>query len=204
MNNFQSRGIVSSFDNFFWINKPERFSIDDSTITIYTEPGTDFWQRTYYGFRNDNGHAFLTEIKGDFTFGVKTSFDPNILYDQCGIVLYQNSDNWIKASVEYENNEYSRLGSVVTSLGYSDWASTDISSTTKTMWYRLSRRGQDFLIENSFDGSIFSQMRMLHIHLPVVSVSIGIYACSPGESVFKAQFSEIKIDHCLWKANNEN
>ena len=204
MNVSQPENAKPDFDGFFWINQPGKFSIQDGIITINTDPGTDFWQRTYYGFRNDNGHAFLTEMEGDFTFSVKTSFDPYILYDQCGIVLYQDSDNWIKASVEYETKEYSRLGSVVTSLGYSDWASSDISSSIKTVWYRLSRRGQDFLIENSYDGKIFSQIRMLHFHLPLTSVRAGIYACSPGESVFKAQFSELKIDICRWQAHNEN
>jgi regulation of enolase protein 1 (concanavalin A-like superfamily) len=193
-----------NFSRFFWINQPQQYLVESDNITLYTDPGTDFWQRTYYGFRNDNGHAFVTERTGDFTFSLKTSFTPNMLYDQCGIVLYQDCDNWIKASVEYENNEYSRLGSVVTNLGYSDWGTTDISSEIRTVWYRLSRRGQDFLIEHSKDGVSFFQMRMLHLHLPLTSARIGIYACSPGKSSFKAIFSEFKIGPCLWRAYHED
>lgn len=34
----------------------------------------------------------------------------------------KNSENWLKASVEYENNKFQHLGSVVTNHGYSDWA----------------------------------------------------------------------------------
>jgi regulation of enolase protein 1 (concanavalin A-like superfamily) len=70
--------------------------------------------------------------------------------------MYQNSDNWVKASIEYENNELAKLGSVVTNLGYSDWATTDIpNKIVKIIWYRLSRRGPDFLIETSEDGVIY-------------------------------------------------
>ena len=43
-----------------------------------------------------------------------------------------------------ENNEYQRLGSVVTNKGYSDWATTDVEASIKSMWYRLSRRESDY------------------------------------------------------------
>jgi regulation of enolase protein 1 (concanavalin A-like superfamily) len=204
MNKSQPKTIIIDSAEFSWINKPGKFIIDAESLTIYTDPGTDLWQRTYYGFRNDNAHAFLTGTTGDFTFSIKTSFAPNTLYDQCGIVLYQDSDNWIKASVEYENGDFARLGSVVTNLGYSDWASADISSSIITMWYRLSRRGQDFLIEHSSDGIAYFQMRMLHMHIPIYSARIGIYACSPGESSFKAYFSELTIGPCTWTGHTNN
>ena len=37
-----------------WVNQPSDYRISGSEIMIRTEPGTDLWQRTYYGFRNDN------------------------------------------------------------------------------------------------------------------------------------------------------
>lgn len=60
-----------------------------------------------------------------------------------------NSENWLKCSVEYENEEYQHLGSVVTNRGYSDWATTEISTDIKSMWYRFSRREDDYCIECS-------------------------------------------------------
>jgi regulation of enolase protein 1 (concanavalin A-like superfamily) len=36
--------------------------------------------------------------------------------------------------------------------GYSDWAITEIPASVKTMWYRLSRREDDYCIECSDDG----------------------------------------------------
>ena len=49
-----------------------------------------------------------------------------------------------------------RLGSVVTNNGYSDWATTDIAGC-ECIWYRLSRRGPDFLLEYSSNGLAFRQ-----------------------------------------------
>lgn len=136
-----------------WIREPQEYSISKDEIKIVTEPGTDLWQRTYYGFQNDNAPVlqWMTSEKY-FSFVVKTEFDSKRRFDQCGIVVYLDSGNWLKGSIEYENETYQRLGSVVTNDGYSDWASADIDSSIKTMWYRLSRRESDYCIESSLDG----------------------------------------------------
>ena len=188
-----------SIHDFSWLNKPARYNNANNQVEIFTEPGTDLWQRTYYGFRHNNAPAFLMEMEGDFTFAVKATYKANYLYDQCGLLMYYNSENWLKVSVEYENEEISRLGSVVTNLGYSDWATTDIPSAVTQIWYRLSRRGQDFYIEYSFDDKNFKQMRILHMHVDINKINIGVYACSPLESSFKAVFSDFKISECLWE-----
>ena len=65
--------------------------------------------------------------------------------------MYLDSDNWIKGSIEYENEEFQHLGSVVTNNGYSDWATTEIDASIKSMWYRFSRREDDYCIECSTD-----------------------------------------------------
>lgn len=62
------------------------------------------------------------------------------------MIVYLDSENWIKGSIEYENESFQHLGSVVTSNGYSDWATTEIDASIKSMWYRLSRRDDDFCI----------------------------------------------------------
>lgn len=34
-----------------------------------------------------------------FSFIVKTEFNSKRRFDQCGVVMYLNSDNWLKASI---------------------------------------------------------------------------------------------------------
>lgn len=186
-------------DNYFWLNKPKKFVVEIQRLIIQTEPGTDLWQRTYYGFQNSNAPAFLQEVAGDFSFVVKAGFEESsFLYDQCGLLLFIDNENWVKAAVEFENEQFSRLGSVVTNLGYSDWATCDISSETSEMWYRISRRGQDFYLENSSDGKNWQQMRIFHFHKLAEKVSIGVYACSPLKSSFNAVFSLFGTSPCEW------
>lgn len=44
-------------ENLFWIREPKQYTVTDSLITIVSEPHTDLWQRTYYGFSNDNARC---------------------------------------------------------------------------------------------------------------------------------------------------
>jgi len=199
-----------------WINKPKFSKVDSETVEIITDPGTDFWQRSYYGFRNDNSPALLITSDRNFSFTAKIDFDYKRQFDQCGLIVYADSENWFKVSVEHENDDFSRLGSVVTNNGYSDWATTDINPVT-SIWFRLSRRGPDFLIESSFDGRNFQQMRIFHLHClgettaemgqmdpptpPEEPVRFGLYACSPAQSSFKAVFTKFQLEDCIWKAH---
>lgn len=185
-----------------WTRAPEKFEISEDKIIIITEPNTDLWQRTYYGFRNDNAPVLqLTTKEKYFSFTVKTQFDSKRRFDQCGVAMYLNSDNWLKASIEYENENFQRLGSVVTNHGFSDWATTDIDASVKTIWYRLSRRESDYCIECSYDGVYFKQMRVCHIWEGAEEIRFGIYACSPEQSSFKAIFTEMDISECKWLAH---
>ncbi|MCH5190737.1 MAG: DUF1349 domain-containing protein [Oscillospiraceae bacterium] len=189
-------------NSLIWTREPREYELKDGWIIIVTEPYTDLWQRTYYGFQNDN--APVLQMKTDekyFSFTVKTEFASKKRFDQCGIVMYLDSENWLKASVEYENDEYQRLGSVATNLGYSDWATTDIDANIKSMWYRLSRRESDYCIECSADGVNFKQMRICHMWKGVDEIQFGVYACSPELSSFTAEFTHMEITDCKWQAH---
>ena len=187
-----------------WTREPRQYSIADGRIEMTTEPGTDLWQRTYYHFRNDNAPLLQLETEETFfSFTVKTDFtESHHRFDQCGIVMYLDSENWLKASVEYENEEFQHLGSVVTNHGYSDWATTAIPANVKIMWYRFSRREDDFCIECSQDGEHFTQMRICHMWEGAGPIRFGVYACSPEESSFQAIFTDMKITECLWRAHD--
>ena len=186
-----------------WIREPKEYVITEDKVKIITEPHTDLWQRTYYHFRNDNAPVLqLTTNEKYFSFVVKTEFESKHRFDQCGIAMYLDSDNWIKASIEYENENFQHLGSVVTNNGYSDWATTEIDASVKSMWYRFSRREDDYCIECSKDGITFNQMRVCHMWNGGGEIQFGIYACSPEASSFKATFTNMEITECKWLAHD--
>ena len=205
--NTEKSGLSEEFmmeNKMQWLREPRRSSIQPGRIEITTDPHTDLWQRTYYHFRNDNAPVLQMETEEKyFSFIVKTDFsESHHRFDQCGIVMYLDSGNWLKGSVEYENEEFQHLGSVVTNHGYSDWATTAIPSDVKVMWYRFSRREDDYCIECSQDGENFTQMRICHMWEGAGKIRFGIYACSPEDSSFTAVFTDLKVTECAWKAHD--
>ncbi len=185
-------------ESLLYYNSPD-ITIKNDTVEFITKPNTDLWQKTYYNFQHDNAPFIQIKIcKKYFSFTVKVKYFSKKRFDQAGIILYLDSKNWLKASVEYENKDFQRLGSVVTNKGFSDWATVDIPANITEMYYRLSRRENDFCIENSFDGKTFKQMRICHLDKANEDVNVGIYACSPEDSSFKAIFSNMLISDCMW------
>lgn len=187
-----------------WTREPAEYRVAADRIEIVTAPHTDLWQRTYYHFRNDNAPVLQMETEEQFfSFTVRADFsESRHRFDQCGIALYLDAENWLKASVEFENETYHHLGSVVTNHGYSDWATTAIPADVKTMWYRLSRRGDDYCVECSRDGEQFTQMRVCHLWEGAGKIRFGVYACSPEDSSFRAVFTGMRLTACMWKAHD--
>jgi regulation of enolase protein 1 (concanavalin A-like superfamily) len=185
--------------DFYWFHEPDRYRLGNG-LEIFTDEKTDFWQRTHYGFQRDDGHCLLTKQGGDFSLTTRVEFEPREKYDQCGLIVRIDSQNWIKVSTEYESGQVSRLGSVSTNLGYSDWATQDITSDHRTMWYRISKQGSDFLLENSFDGQAWLQMRITHLHKQAEQYEVGVYACSPIGKDFHCCFKELEISDSKWQS----
>ena len=193
-----------SIHDFEWTREPASCTVSDDRVEIVTKPHTDLWQRTYYHFRNDNAPVFQMETEEPyFSFTVKTSFEESHhRFDQCGVAVYLDSENWLKGSIEYENEAFQHLGSVVTNHGFSDWATTAIDAKIKSMWYRLSRREDDYCIECSADGEHFTQMRVCHLFQGGGRIRFGIYACSPEDSSFRAVFTDFSLTECKWLAHD--
>ena len=84
-----------------WIREPINYSVCEDRIEIETTPYTDLWQRTYYHFRNDTAPVLQMETEEKyFSFIVKTDFtEIHHRFAQCGIVMYLDSENWLKRSV---------------------------------------------------------------------------------------------------------
>lgn len=82
---------------------------------------------------------------------------------------------------------------MMVTLGYSDWATQDISATHREMWYRVSKHGRDFLLESSYAGQEWQQLRITHLHKAAAQVEAGVYACSPIGKDFWCRFKRLEI-----------
>ena len=168
-------------------------------IEMTTEPFTDLWQNTYVKAGVDTSSLLQVRMRDEtFSFFVRTEFDMKHVSDQCGIVIYLDSENWLKAFVECGDDTAWQVGSVVTNAGWSDWAAEKISPGLREMWYRLDRRGHDYRVCVSFDGTSYEPIRVFHLWDSERTVPVGMYACSPGDSSFQAAFTDIHFEPCEW------
>lgn len=180
-----------------WHNPPPDWSPGRDGLVVRTAAGTDFWQGTHYGFRVDNGHLFAAQVEGDFVLETEVVAAPVHQYDQAGLMVRLSERCWLKTSVEAEPGEPSRLGSVVTNAGWSDWSTQDLDpDLARHVAFRVTRRGADYLVEAATaPNGRWSQIRLGRLHEdeggPVLA---GLYACSPKGEGFAATFKRLRIE----------
>ncbi len=180
-----------------WHCEPARWSVGGAGRCLRVEPngGTDFWQRTHYGFERDDGHFLFAPVAGDFVLATAVRFHPAHQYDQAGLMVRVSPACWLKTSVGYEPAGPSRLGAVVTNSAYSDWSTQAFPPGPGAVSLRVRREGDDYLVETSSDGSRWEQIRVAHLHEGRgQAVMAGLYACSPTGAGFQAEFDHLTID----------
>ena len=178
-----------------WHCEPDRWAVDLSCncLRIVPNAGTDFWQRTHYGFQVDNGHFLFADVAGDFVLATQVRFRPVHQYDQAGLMVRLSAACWLKTSIEHEPGRAGWLGAVVTNHAYSDWSTRALHA--QEIWLRVRREGADYIVQASSDGTEWEQLRMAHLHDDdgQRAVSCGVYACSPTAAGFSAEFSQLSI-----------
>ena len=112
------------------------------------------------------------------------------------LILVGNSSGcWLKTSVEHEPARAGRLGAVVTNAGYSDWSTQPFAAGAAEVWLRIRREGQDYVVDASLDGREWEQIRMARLHedRAGLAVDCGLYACSPKDAGFVADFRYLEV-----------
>ncbi|WP_137732537.1 DUF1349 domain-containing protein [Pseudaquabacterium pictum] len=181
-----------------WRREPASWRVDNSAKCLQVNPDskTDFWQRTHYGFEVENGHLLFLEAVGDFVLTTKVTSKPLHQYDQAGLMVRVSSACWLKTSVEFEPVGSSRLGAVVTNGQYSDWSTQPIAAEQRTVWFRIRAEDSDYIVDTSFNGQKWEQIRMARLlERPAMkSVYCGLYACSPKAAGYQAEFSFLNFE----------
>jgi len=182
-----------------WMNPPPEWRLDPaaSRLIVHTAAETDFWQRTHYGFRNDNGHFLYAEVPGNAAITARIHSFPLHQYDQAGLMIRFSSECWLKTSLEFESEGPSQLGAVVTNHGYSDWSMQDFHLSGAAVYcLRIRREGEDCLVEyaSQVEGP-WRLLRMAHLAVePGTPASAGFYACSPKAAGFRAEAAYLTVD----------
>ena len=173
-----------------WLNEPSQWENGDRTITVTSSQNTDFWRKTHYGFIRDNGHFYYQQVVGDFIAEVKVSGDYRDLYDQAGLMVRLDSDNWIKCRIELVE-KIQQVSAVVT-RDYSDWSIVPVPDNPTAIWLRVTRKGEVIEIHYSLNEKEYTMLRMAYLTL-VEALDVGIMCASPKGQGFVTTFEQLKI-----------
>lgn len=171
-----------------WTHEPQSQSVVEEGLMVEAVEGSDYWQRTMYGFQHDNGHALLAPWeKGE---AVEVSFSLQgltELYDQAGVMLWHGDKQWIKAGIEI-NDGVPLLGAVVTD-DYSDWSLSPVPEWMgENITLRASRINDAAVIRARTDHHPWRTVRVARFPYET-SVQAGPFLCAPTRSGLQVHFT---------------
>lgn len=199
-------GMAQSLEKMRWFNEPERWTIEDNVLMMNVTPQSDYWRVSHYGFTVDDAPFLYTMRGGEFEVKVKISGDYKTRFDQAGIMLRLDHENYIKAGIEFVDGKYN-LSAVVTHHT-SDWSIIPLDKPVPFVWIKAVRRLDAVEIFYSFDDKEYTMMRnaWLQDNHPVM---VGVMGACPDGDGFEARFEHFTIKHLpdarrlQWLENNQ-
>ena len=197
---------AQTLERMQWFNEPESWSIKNNKLTMQVAPQSDYWRISHYGFTVDDAPFLYTTRGGEFEVKVKISGDYKVRFDQAGLMLRADKENYIKAGIEFVDGKYN-ISCVVTHHT-SDWSVITLDKSIDFIWIKAVRRLDAVEIFYSFDDVNYTMMRNCHLadNTPVM---VGLMAACPDGKGFEARFESFKITHLPdlrrleWLKNNK-
>lgn len=200
-------GAAQSLDKMQWFNEPEQWEIKNNSLVMDVTPHTDYWRISHYGFTVDDAPFLYTLRGGEFEAKVKISGKYKTRFDQAGLMIRIDHENYIKAGIEFVDGKYN-LSTVVTHHT-SDWSIIPLDKPVEYVWIKAVRRLDAVEIFYSFDDKNYIMMRnaWLQDNHPVM---VGLMGACPDGDGFKATFEDFSIKHLpdmrrlQWLEKNSN
>ena len=197
---------AQNLDRMQWFNEPESYTIKNGTLEMDVPAQTDYWRIAHYGFTVDDGPFLYTTVGGEFEAKIKVSGDYKVRFDQAGMMIRQDHENYVKFGIEFVEGKFN-ISAVVTHHT-SDWSVIELAEPIPFLWLKAVRRLDAIELYYSFDDKEYTMMRTLWMqdNCPLM---VGPVAACPDGQGFKAVFSHFKVKHLPdqrrveWLKNNQ-
>ena len=183
---------AQSLDKMQWFNEPTKWEIKNNSLTMNVTPQSDYWRISHYGLTVDDAPFLYTMRGGEFEVKVKVTGDYTARFDQAGLMLRIDHENYIKAGIEFVDGKYN-LSTVVTHHT-SDWSIIALDRPVPFVWIKAVRRLDAIEVFYSFDDVTYTLMRNAWMpdNHPIM---VGVMAACPDGNGFKARFDNFSIKH---------
>ena len=170
-----------------WTREPVSLSHHGTVLTVEAAAESDWWRTTSYGFIHDDGHALVKEFPNESAIEVTFILNYTEQFDQAGIFIMADSENWIKAGVEFCDG-FPQVGAVVTQKN-SDWSVAPVAEwMNKEVTIRVSRSGDAVTVR----AGINNDLRLVRVAPldPTSTWSAGPMFCAPTRAGLKVTFTK--------------
>lgn len=181
-----------TFERMQWFNEPESYTINNGVLEMDVPAQTDFWRIAHYGFTVDDGPFLYSTHGGEFEAKIRVSGDYKVRFDQAGMMIRENHENYVKFGIEYVDGKFN-ISAVVTHHT-SDWSVIQLDKPVPFIWLKAVRRLDAIELFYSFDDKEYIMMRTLWMR-DNCPLQVGPVAACPDGKGFKARFSDFKVKH---------
>lgn len=175
-----------------WFNEPEEWEIKDNILTMEVTPQSDYWRISHYGFTVDDAPFYYAEYGGEFEAKVKISGNYIARFDQAGLMLRIDHENYIKAGIEFVDGKFN-ISTVVTHHT-SDWSVITLDRPIPFIWIKAVRRLDAVEIFYSFDDINYTMMRNAWMQ-DNIPMRVGLMGACPDGNGFTAKFEHFTVKH---------
>lgn len=173
-----------------WINPPPFHEMRGDELHVRTGRDTDWWNNTFYGFRHANGHFLAHQMTGDFSLEATFAAGYHRLYDQAGVMLRVDDNNWLKTGTEYTDGAL-HFSVVVTRDDQSDWSVLKLGGDIGLpVTVRLTRHAEALRVQRLDADGVWQLVRLAYLRMPQ-TVEAGPMCCSPTSEGLDVSFSRI-------------
>lgn len=185
-------GFAQTLEKMTWFNEPSKWEVKNNALSMFVTPQSDYWRISHYGFTVDDAPFYYGTYGGEFEAKVKITGQYKARFDQMGLMLRIDKENYIKAGVEFVDGKYN-LSTVVTHHT-SDWSVITLDKAPPAVWIKAVRRLDAVEIFYSFDDKTYIMMRNAYLqdNTPVMT---GLMAACPDGQGFNAVFEHFTVKH---------
>lgn len=198
---------AQTLEKMQWFNEPEKWTIENQVLSMFVTPKSDYWRISHYGFTVDDAPFYYALYGGEFEVKVKITGDYKRRFDQAGLMLRIDEQNYIKAGIEFVDGVYN-LSTVVTHKT-SDWSVIALEKPIPFIWIKAVRRLDAVEVFYSFDDKTYTMMRnaWMQDNTPMM---VGVMGACPDGDGFNVKFENFKVKHLpdmrrlKWLKENSN
>jgi len=175
------------WDSGHWLNPPVAAEAAQDGLFVTAARGSDFWQRTSYGFQRDTGHALLRPFAEGSAVEISFVVSYDRTFDQAGLLVRVDPTTWVKAGVELSDG-VPQLGAVAT-RGASDWSMAPVPEWAgREVTVRASWSDAALTLRARVDEEPWRMLRLTPFPPRSTLTQAGPYCCAPERDGLTVRF----------------